>query len=78
MEFLFRIDKLNLEGFIIVHSAFSMRRFCVVPARSNSSSSFAVGLTEKPAIIIHFFVAISTEFKIEISLKFVSLGRKRR
>ena len=68
-----KFGRLYHRAFGIQHSA-----FYVVPATSKSSSRFAVGLPEKPAIIIHFFVAISTEFKIEISLKFVSSGRKRR
>ena len=48
----FYFVSINLEGFI-VHSAFNMRRFYVVPATSNSSSSLRLGfLRNQPSLFI--------------------------
>ena len=71
MAFLFRIDKFGrlYRTFGIQHAAF----LCLRAARLRIC---AVGLPEKPTIIIHFFVTISTEFKWKLALSSFHQGEK--
>ena len=73
MAFLFRIDKFGrlYRTFGIQHAAFLCRS-----SYEQLLFEFAVGLPEKPTIIIHFFVTISTEFKWKLALSSFHQGDK--
>lgn len=73
MAFLFRIDKFGrlYRTFGIQHAAFLCRY-----SYEQLLFEFAVGLPEKPTIIIHFFVTISTEFKWKLALSSFHQGDK--